>query len=109
MSEARSALTGRIVDSYTNILTVKLFARAREEDDYVRESLDYHTGRFHRSSGSTRCSRFTLSSLNAMLVTGTGAVAIVLWQQGHVGVGVVAMALPMTWQISARPAGSPGR
>src|SRR5438445_4813730 len=33
VSEARSALTGRIVDSYTNILTVKLFARAREEDD----------------------------------------------------------------------------
>src|SRR5258708_36626203 len=36
-SEARSLLTGRIVDSYTNILTVKLFARAREEDAYVRE------------------------------------------------------------------------
>ena len=42
-------LTGRIVDSYTNILTVKLFARAREEDAYVREALDQHTGRFHRS------------------------------------------------------------
>ena len=42
-------LTGRIVDSYTNILTVKLFARAREEDAYVREALEQHTGRFHRS------------------------------------------------------------
>ena len=37
-SEARSALTGRVVDSYTNILTVKLFARARDEDDFVREA-----------------------------------------------------------------------
>src|SRR5262249_45068800 len=37
VSEARSLLTGRVVDSYTNILTVKLFARAKEEDDYVRE------------------------------------------------------------------------
>src|SRR5262249_26029159 len=43
MSEARSALTGRIVDSYTNILTVKLFARARDEDAYVRDALDEHT------------------------------------------------------------------
>ena len=49
MSESRSLLTGRIVDSYTNILTVKLFARAREEDAYVREALEQHTGRFHRS------------------------------------------------------------
>ena len=45
-SEARSALMGRIVDSYTNILTVKLFARPREEDDYVRDAVEYHTGRF---------------------------------------------------------------
>ena len=49
VSEARSMLTGRIVDSYTNILTVKLFARAREEDAYVREAVDEHTGMFHAS------------------------------------------------------------
>ena len=41
--EARSTLTGRIVDSYSNILTVKLFARARDEDEFVREALDAHT------------------------------------------------------------------
>src|SRR5438045_3379030 len=44
MSEARSLLTGRIVDSYTNILTVKLFARPWQEDAYVREAVDEHTG-----------------------------------------------------------------
>ena len=44
VSEARSWLIGRIVDSYTNILTVKLFARARDEDAYVREAFDEHTG-----------------------------------------------------------------
>ena len=44
MSEARSMLTGRIVDSYTNILTVKLFARARDEDAYVRDAIEQHTG-----------------------------------------------------------------
>jgi len=101
VSEARSALTGRIVDSYTNILTVKLFARAREEDAYVREAVDDHTGRFYAQLRLNTLFAFTLTSLNAMLVTGTGALAIVLWQQGHVGVGVVAMALPMTMQISS--------
>jgi ATP-binding cassette, subfamily B, multidrug efflux pump len=49
VSEGRSLLTGRIVDSYTNILTVKLFARAREEDAYVRDAIDHHTKLFYRS------------------------------------------------------------
>ena len=40
----RSLVMGRVVDSYTNILTVKLFARARDEDAYVREVIDQHTG-----------------------------------------------------------------
>ena len=47
MAEVRSALTGRVVDSYTNILTVKLFARARDEDEFVREAVDDHTTAFH--------------------------------------------------------------
>src|ERR1700685_2768310 len=45
-SLARSELTGRIVDSYTNILTVKLFARASEEDQYVRNAVDRHVDKF---------------------------------------------------------------
>src|SRR5207248_523142 len=99
MSEARSALTGRIVDSYTNILTVKLFARAREEDAYVREALESHTGKFHRSLRLNTLFSFSLSTLNAMLVTGTGGLAMLLWSQGRVEVGTVAMALPLAWQI----------
>jgi ATP-binding cassette subfamily B multidrug efflux pump len=43
-SELRSQVMGRVVDSYTNILTVKLFARSRDEDAYVREVVDEHTG-----------------------------------------------------------------
>jgi ATP-binding cassette subfamily B multidrug efflux pump len=99
MSESRSLLTGRIVDSYTNILTVKLFARAREEDAYVREALEQHTGRFHRSLRLNTAFSFTLTTLNACLVTGTSGLAILLWTQGSVEVGVVAMAIPLTWQI----------
>ena len=99
MSEVRSMLTGRIVDSYTNILTVKLFARAREEDAYVREAVDEHTGMFHASLRLNTLFGLTLSSLNAMMVTGTAALAIYLWTLGKVEVGTVAMALPLTWQI----------
>jgi ATP-binding cassette subfamily B multidrug efflux pump len=101
VSEARSMLTGRIVDTYTNIVTVKLFARAKDEDAYVREAVDQHTGRFHDSLRLNTWFALTLTVLNALLITSTGAFAIVLWRLGHVGVGTVAMALPMTTQIVA--------
>jgi ATP-binding cassette subfamily B multidrug efflux pump len=99
VSEGRSMLTGRIVDSYTNILTVKLFARAREEDAYVRDAIDTHTGLFYRSLRLNTLFGLSLSTLNALMVTGTGALALVLWTQGKVEVGTVAMALPLSWQI----------
>jgi ATP-binding cassette, subfamily B, multidrug efflux pump len=99
VSEGRSLLTGRIVDSYTNILTVKLFARAREEDAYVRDAIDHHTGLFYRSLRLNTLFSFCLSSLNATMVTSTGALALILWSRGKVEVGTVAMALPLAWQI----------
>jgi ATP-binding cassette, subfamily B, multidrug efflux pump len=99
MTEVRSMLTGRIVDSYTNILTVKLFARARDEDAYVREAIDSHTHLFYRSLRLNTLFGFTLATLNALLVTGTGGLALLLWTRGQVSVGTVAMALPLAWQI----------
>src|SRR5215207_5498230 len=99
VSEGRSMLTGRIVDSYTNILTVKLFARAREEDAYVRDAIDQHTELFYGSLRLNTLFSFCLSTLNAMMVTGTGGLALLLWTQGKVEIGTVAMALPLAWQI----------
>jgi len=99
VSEARSMLTGRIVDTYTNIVTVKLFARAKDEDAYVREAVDQHTGRFHEALRLNTWFTVTLIVLNAWLVAGTGGFAIVLWRLGHIEVGAVAMALPMVTQI----------
>jgi ATP-binding cassette, subfamily B, multidrug efflux pump len=99
VSEARSMLTGRVVDTYTNILTVKLFARARNEDAYVRDAIDEHTALFHTSLRLNTLFSFCLTTLNAILVTGTAAIAIALWTHGQVGVGTVAMALPLSWQI----------
>jgi len=99
VSEARSIMTGRIVDTYTNILTVKLFARAREEDAYVRHAVDAHTGLFHASLRLNTLFGLSLAALNAMLVVSTGTIALMLWRHGMVEVGTVAMALPLAWQI----------
>lgn len=99
VSEARSVVTGRIVDTYTNILTVKLFARAREEDAYVRNAVDEHTGLFHASLRLNTLFSLSLTTLNALLVTSTSGLAIFLWTRGMVEVGTVAMALPLAWQI----------
>ena len=99
VSEARSVLTGRIVDTYTNILTVKLFARARQEDDYVREAVDEHTDLFYRSLRLNTLFSASLTTLNAFLMVGTGGTAIGLWTHGMVSIGTVAMSLPLAWQI----------
>ena len=100
-SEARSALMGRIVDSYTNILTVKLFARPRDEDNYVRDAVEYHTGRFQASQRLITAFGTILAVLNGALVAGAGALALVLWHQGKVEVGAIAMVLPLTFQLTA--------
>ena len=99
VSEMRSEVTGRVVDSYTNILTVKLFARARDEDDFVREAVDEHTVAYRRQQRMTSSWGISLILMNAALLVGTSALAIGLWAAGHIPVGTVAMAIPMALQI----------
>jgi ATP-binding cassette subfamily B multidrug efflux pump len=100
MSEVRSALTGRVVDSYTNILTVKLFARPRDEDNFVRAAVDDHTIAFRQQLRLITLFGISLVLLNASLMVGTGAMAIWLWTDGRIAVGTIAMALPLAWQIA---------
>ena len=99
-SVARSTLMGRIVDSYTNILTVKLFARARDEDQYVRNAVDRHVDLFLASQRLLTVFGALLDVLNALLIAGSGAMALVLWRYGAVEVGVIAMVLPLTLQLT---------
>src|SRR5215469_1627189 len=101
MSETRSALTGRVVDSYTNIATVKLFARPRDEDEFVRAAVDDLTEAHRQQVELTTLLGLCLAVLNASMVVGTAALAIWLWNDGHIAVGTVAMALPLTWHIAA--------
>ncbi len=99
-SEARSALTGRVVDSYTNIQTVKLFARAEQEDAFVREGLERLNRDFGRQTRLVTLNGLLLSTLNAALLVGTAGLAIWLWSRGEIPLAVVAAALPMAWQIA---------
>jgi ATP-binding cassette, subfamily B, multidrug efflux pump len=99
-SIARSTLMGRIVDSYTNILTVKLFARAREEDQYVRNAVDQHVDLFKKSQRLLTAFGFLLDLLNALLIAGSGAMALILWRYGMVEVGAIAMVLPLSQQLT---------
>jgi len=99
-AELRSMVMGRVVDSYTNILTVKLFARARDEDQYVREVIDEHTGAIAQHMRVTTRFMGTLAVMNALLLVSTATIGMLLWAQGEVSAGLVATALPLAWQIA---------
>jgi ATP-binding cassette subfamily B multidrug efflux pump len=99
-SEARSLVMARVVDSYTNILTVKLFARMADEDAYVRDSIDEHRAAMGRHMRVLTQFHFWLTAMNATLLVATAAIGIWLWAQGAVGAGVVAAALPLAWQLA---------
>jgi ATP-binding cassette subfamily B multidrug efflux pump len=99
-SEMRSIVMARVVDSYSNILTVKLFARIADEDAFVRESVDDHQAAMTRHQAYTAQIMFVLTLLNAALLVGTAGVGLWLWSHGVVNAGVVATALPLAWQTT---------
>jgi ATP-binding cassette, subfamily B, multidrug efflux pump len=99
-SEQRSIVMARVVDAYTNILTVKLFAKMKDEDAFVRESIDAHQAAMTRHQAYTARIMFVLTVLNAALLVGTAAVGLWLWAQGAVSAGIVATALPLAWQTT---------
>jgi ATP-binding cassette subfamily B multidrug efflux pump len=100
-SEGRSLVMARVVDSYTNILTVKLFARPAREDAYVREAIDEHQVAVAAYMRTASNFIFTLSLMNASLLTATAATGLWLWSEGGIGAAAVATALPLAWQITA--------
>jgi ATP-binding cassette subfamily B multidrug efflux pump len=99
-SDVRSSVMARVVDSYTNILTVKLFARVEDEDAYVREVLDEHQVAISQHMRMTSRFMFTLQSLNALLLVSTAVIGLSLWGRGLISASQVATALPLVWQIT---------
>ena len=99
-SEVRSLVMARVVDSYSNIQTVKLFARLADEDAHVREAIDEHQAAIGAHMRLISQFMFWLSAMNAALLTATAVIGIWLWADGTVSAGVVATALPLAWQIA---------
>ncbi len=90
-SEARSMLVGRIVDSYTNIMTVKLFAHAEREDAYAREALTEQMQKWQASLRLITAMEIVLYVLNGILLVATTGTAIWLWTMQYVSVGDIAV------------------
>ncbi len=100
MSESRSLMTGRIVDSYTNILTVKLFAKARDEDDFVRSAILEHAAKVRVQNRLITVFIMWLASLNALLIASISGLSLWLWSSGAVPIGTVATAIPFALQLA---------
>jgi ATP-binding cassette, subfamily B, multidrug efflux pump len=100
-AEARSVAVGRIVDSYTNVLTVKLFARAEEERSAVRAALDRWTRAFLHSFRLITNVTGVLSVMNSLLIVTTGAVSVMLWSRGAMSSGDAAAGLALVMRLVA--------
>lgn len=98
-AEARSMVTGRVVDSYTNIATVKMFAHANYEDDYAREGMDIFLDSVYRQMRLATILSTTLSTMNALLLFSMAAVAISLWQIGAITAGSVAFSIGLVIRL----------
>ncbi|MBZ8134868.1 ABC transporter ATP-binding protein [Afifella sp. IM 167] len=100
VSDQRSIVNGRIVDSYTNIQTVKLFAEDDGEEAFVGSALSTFVARLYRLTRRITTIRIVLSLLNAAMVAAITAVALLLWQGGAITVGAIATGLALAMRLS---------
>lgn len=92
LSEANSVLSGRVVDSYTNIQSVKLFAHAEREEAFASEGIARQTQAFRVLMRSIFTMTVTLTVLNSALILAMAAASILLWLDGTLGIGAIAIA-----------------
>lgn len=100
-SDARSMTTGRVVDTYTNIHSVKLFAHHDREVAFAREAIEYTRTTFMREMRIFTVMDVSLTVLNGFLIVGVVGWALALWMQGAASVGVVAAAIALTLRLNA--------
>ncbi|WP_313047749.1 ABC transporter ATP-binding protein [Pseudomonas soli] len=98
-SDARSKLMGRIVDGYTNIATLKLFAHTDYEQQYAREAISEQTEKTQLASRVITSMDVVITSLNGLLVVATTGLALWLWSQSLISVGAIALATGLVIRI----------
>ena len=100
MSETKSLVTGRIVDAYSNIESVKLFAHGKREEQYALSAMKRQRLRFQRFLRLMTRLTFSLATLNGFLIIGVIGPAIWLWTRNIVSVGEVAAAAALTIRLN---------
>ncbi len=100
-SDARSKVTGRVVDSYSNIHSVKLFAHHDSELDYAKEAIEEARTTFAAEMRLYTIMDVALVFLNGLLIVGVVGWAFVLWMNGSASVGIVAAATALTLRLNA--------
>ncbi|MEX5727994.1 ATP-binding cassette subfamily B multidrug efflux pump [Rhodovulum iodosum] len=100
-SDARSEVTGRVVDAYTNIHSVKLFAHHDRELDYAKEAIERARQTFAVEMRIFTKMDVALTALNGFLIVAVVGWAVALWMQGGASVGVVAAATALTLRLNA--------
>jgi ATP-binding cassette subfamily B multidrug efflux pump len=100
LAHMRATVTGRVVDSYTNIQTVKLFAHLEREDEHARDALADHTAAFHRQTRLITLLNLTVSVSNSILLVSVGVLAVWLWLRGAVSLGDVTVATGLALRVA---------
>jgi ATP-binding cassette subfamily B multidrug efflux pump len=99
-ADARSLMTGRITDAYTNIATVKLFSHANREAGYARTAMKDFMQTVHGQMRLVSGFEVTNHTLSMLLILSTAGTALWLWTQGQVGIGAVAAATAMALRLN---------
>ena len=98
-SDARSKLMGRIVDGYTNITTLKLFAHTNFEQQYAREAIAEQTEKSQLAGRVVTSMDVVITTMNGLLIVGTTGLALWLWTQSLISVGAIALATGLVIRI----------
>jgi len=99
-ADARSLMTGRVTDAYTNIATVKLFSHTNREAGYVRSAMQDFMQTVYRQWRMITAFEVVNQLLSVLLIASTTGVVLALWMQGKVGVGAVAAATAMALRLN---------
>ncbi len=99
-ADARSLMTGRITDAYTNIATVKLFSHAGRESGYVRSAMQEFIVTVHRQMRLVSGFEVVNHVLSMLLIASTAGATLWLWTRGELGVGAVAAATAMALRLN---------
>jgi ATP-binding cassette subfamily B multidrug efflux pump len=99
-ADARSLMTGRIVDSYTNISTIKLFSHAGREETYARDGMNMFLQTVHRQMRKISGFNIFIDLNNALVLLATTGLGLYFWMHGSVTTGAVAVAIGLCMRIN---------